>query len=380
MKKIILLTIMGLFVFASGFAQKSNRTSAYMYLQRGKLEQAKKAIDLAVKNPKTINDAKTWLYYGQIYYGIASSPFPAYRKLDTNAGEKALAGLKKAKTLDVKKRFQKEVNSYIAKLSTVFYSDGANSFKTKDYSKALIDFKDAFNVAQILGKMDTTAAFNVGISGVLANQPKIAADYLKKCIAVNFKDPKVFIYYARSLKQLGDTSEAQRTLEMGRKRFPNNLGVLLEQAQLYLEQGESDQLIANLKEAILKKPNNPSNANFYFLIGKSYDNKGDHKSAKEYYKKALVVNPKFFEAYYNIGAIYVNNAAKLQKKANNLPLSKEKEYKTLNNEANSNLDLAMPWLEKALVIRPGDKSTIAALKETYTRLKLYGKLKQLLKK
>ena len=377
MKKIILLTVMSLFMGLSVFAQKSNRTNAYLSLQKGKLLEAKEAIDQAVKNPKTINDAKTWLFYGEVYYGIATSPLPAYRKLDTVAAQKALAGLKKAISLDDKHRIAKEANDYIGKLSAVFYTNGANDFKVKDYNKAIIDFKDAFNVAKLLGKTDTTAAFNLGISGVLANKPQVAAEYLKKCIDLNFKDPKVFIFYSRSLKQMGDTTQAMEALKQGRERFPDELSILLEEAQMYLEQGKSDQLVTSLKEAISKQPNNPSNANFYFLIGKTYDDSGNHKMAEDFYKKAIGVNPNFFEAYYNIGAIFINTASNIQKQANNLPLDKEKEYKALNDSANAQLELALPWLEKALSIRPGDKLSTTALKEAYTRLKMYDKLKAL---
>ena len=368
---------MALLFVSAGFAQRSNRTSAFMYLEKGQLEQAKQKIDLAVKHEKTKNDPKTWLYYGRIYYAIASSPLPAFTKLDANAAEKALEGLKKAKELDVKKKVTKEANEYLKKLTAVFYAKGAEVFKKKDYKEAITDFKDAFQVAQCINSFDTTAAFNIGISGVLGNDPKVASEYLKKCIDVNFKEPRIFIYYNRSLQQLGDTAAAQKAIELGRQRFPENLSLLLEQAQLFLEKGQADELIASLKEAIAKQPNNPANANFNFLIGKSYDDMGKKDLAEQYYKKALEVNPKFFEAVYNIGAIYVNNAAQLQKKANDLPLSKEKEYNALIAEANTNLKTAVPWLEQALKIRPDDEPTIRALKEAYARLKMNDKLKEL---
>ncbi len=377
MKKIILAMTMALLFASAGFAQRSNRTSAFMYMEKGQLDKAKEKIDLAVKHEKTKMDPKTWLYYGRIYYSIASSPLPAFTKLDPNAAEKALEGLNKAKELDVKKKFTKEANEYIKKLTAVFYAKGAEVFKKKDYKQAIVYFKDAFKVAQSVNSFDTTAAFNIGISGVLGDDPKVAAEYLKKCIDANFNEPRIFIYYNRSLQQLGDTLGAQKAIELGRKRFPENLSLLLEQAQLFLERGQADELIASLKEAIAKQPDNPSNANFNFLIGKSYDDMGKPELAEQYYKKALEVNPKFFEAVYNIGAIYVNAAAKLQKKANDLPLEKVKEYNALIAKANEHLKKAVPWLEQALQIRPDDEPTLHALKEAYARLKMNDKLKEL---
>lgn len=378
MKKIVLLLAMGLLISVSSFAQRSNRTKAYMYMEKGQLKEAKTAIDEAVKNPKTMNDAKTWLYYGRVYYSIASSPLPAFQKLDSLAAEKAFEALKKSKTLDEKHRVDKEADEYIGKLTSVFYQEGSKAYKALDYNRSMQSFADAYKVAKSLGKVDTTAAFNAGISAVLAKKPKIAADYLKKSIDAGYNDPKAYIFYTRSLKQSGDTAAAEKALAVGRKVYPNDLGLLLEQAQMFLEKGESNELIKSLKEAISKQPNSPNNANLYFLIGKSYDDLKDKATAEQYYKQALAVNPNFFEAYYNIGAIYVNKAAILQKEANNLPLNESKKYNKLNNEANSNLKIAVPWLEKALKIRATDQATIKALKEAYTRLKMNDKLKDLM--
>lgn len=378
MKKIILLSIISMSITVSGFAQKSKRTDAYMAMEKGKLKEAKAAIDQAVKNPKTMNDAKTWLYYGEVYYKIATSPLPFYRKLDPDAANKALTGFNNAKKFDVKhKRTTKDANDFIGKLATVFYSKAANDFKGKNYAAAVKDFQQSFDITQKLGKTDTAVAYNLGICAVMAKEPKMAVKYLKKCIDLQYPQPNAYIFYARSLKQLGDTTNAMQALVLGKKRFPKSLNILLEEAQIYLEQGKSDQLVSKLKEAIASKPNNPSNANFYFLIGKTYDDAGNVKEAKEYYKKAIGVNPNFYEAYYNIGALYVNKASKLQKVANNLPLNKVKEYKALNDSANAELRIGMPWLQKALAIRPGDKLATSALKETYTRLKMYKELKAL---
>lgn len=377
MKKIILLTVLSLFIAASGFAQKRYRTDAYMEYHKGKLKEAKQAIDIAVKNPKTMNDAKTWLYYGEIYYGISSSPLPFYRKLDTNAAAKALMGLRKAKKLDEKHKITKEADDYIGKIANVYYVYGANDFKVKNYSKAVTDFETAYTIAKELGKKDTSVAYNLGICGVMAKEPKVAAKYLKECIDLKYQKPNVYIFYARSLKQLGDTTGALQALKEGETVFPQSLDILLEQAEVYLEQGKSAALVSKLKEAIAKQPNNPKNASYYFLIGKSYDDGGQAVKAEDYYKKAIGVNPNFYEAYYNIGALYINKAAKIQKQANNLPLEKVKEYNALNDSANAELRVALPWLEKALSLRPGDNLAITALKEAYTRLKMYKKLKAL---
>ena len=348
-----------------------------MYNKNGEYKKAKEAIDEACKHEKTMNDPKTWLYAGEIYYNIASLSPDAARLMGLDvpdAAMKSFEALKKAKELDLKGTYKDEISITLTNLTNEFYRKGAKDFKDGNYAGAIDDFKIAYEMGELRGITDTVSAFNVGMAGVLGNDPQSAAEYLQKCVDLNLNDPKVYIYYNRALKQLGDTVKAQEVIKTGRERFPGELSLLLEQAQLYLERGETEKLQQSLLEAIDK---DPENANLYFLLGKTYDDEGDKENAEKYYTKATEVNPKFFEAFYNIGAIYVNKAATLQSEANDLPLDQIDKYNELTKKANDNLAKAVPFLEKSLEINPEDGPTIAALKEAYARLKMNDKLKEL---
>lgn len=376
MKKIALLLGLSM-ILSIGIAQNFERTSAYNYNKDGKLDKAKLAIDKATVHEKTMGDSKTWLYKGMIYYNIAVNPLPMYSELDPDAAKVAYEALLKAKELDVKGKNTTDINAYLQNLVNVFYSDGGEKFQENDYSGAISDFEYAFKIADAAGIFDTTAAFNIGMAGVLSEQPEIAAEYLQKCVDVDFEDPRVYMFYNRSVKQLGDTVRALEILKAGREKFPNELSLLLETAQVYLEKGESQKLQEILHTAVEK---DPTNANLFFLLGKTYDDQGDVVTAEKYYLQASEVNAEFFEAYYNIGAIYVNKAAELQSKANDLPIDKMKEYDELIAEADTNLEKALPYLEKSLELNPEDVYTIAALKEAYARLKMNDKLEELINK
>ena len=376
MKKLALLLGLSM-ILSIGFAQNFERTSAYNYNKDGKLDKAKLAIDKATVHAKTMMDSKTWLYKGMIYYNIAVNPLPMYNELDPDAAKVAYEALLKAKELDEKGKNTTDINAYLQNLVNVFYSDGGQKFQENDYSGAISDFEYAFKIAGAAGIFDTTAAFNIGMAGVLSNQPEIAAEYLQKCVDIDFEDPRVYMFYNRSVKQLGDTVRALEILKAGREKFPNELSLLLETAQVYLEKGESEKLQEILHTAVEK---DPTNANLFFLLGKTYDDQGDVTTAEKYYLQASEVNAEFFEAYYNIGAIYVNKAAELQSEANDLPIDKMKEYDELIAKADTNLEKALPYLEKSLELNPEDVYTIAALKEAYARLKMNDKLQDLLDK
>jgi tetratricopeptide (TPR) repeat protein len=374
MKKILALLAIGVIVSTAVFSQTQKRTSAYMYNKNGQLDKAMVEINEAILNEKTSADPKTWMYRGEIYYNISTSPLPAYQALDTNAALVSYQSFMKAKEYDAKGVYTEEINPYLGNLTNEFYRIGGTSFQAGNYNKAIANFETAFNIAEGIGKFDTIAAFNIGMCGVLSEQPKVAAKYLQKCVDVNFKDPRIYMFYNRAAKQMGDTTLAFSIVQQGRERFPDDVSILLEEAQLYLETGQNEKLLNSLLIAV---KSDPTNANLFFLIGKCYDDKKDIKLAEQNYMKAAELNPDFFEAYYNLGAIYVNIAAEYQAQANDLPLNETAKYDQLTNLANEQLALAVPYLENALQVRPDDQQTKAALREAYARLKMTEKLQKL---
>lgn len=377
MKKVVILISLSILISLGGYAQKNKRTSAYMYNKNKQYEKAMLAINEAIVHPKTATDAKTWVYRGVIYFNIANDTSVAIRDLAPDAAEIAVQSFAKAKEYDEKGDFKGEMTMYLLNLTNMFYQKGANGFRDSDFASALINFEQAFEIAQMEGNFDTIAAFNIGMSGIYSENYTVAIDYLQKCVDVKFMDPRVYLFYSRAEKQLGDTLRAFELLTLGREFFPDESSLQLEEAQLYLETGNNDMLINSLKESIASDPTNP---NLYRVIGQTYENIGDDDLAIESYKKAIELNPDFADAIFNLGAIYVNRASALYTEANNLPLEEDKKYQKLKDEADNYLHLALPYLEKTLEINPDDKVVIAALKEAYANLKMNDKLKELMDK
>ncbi len=377
MKKLLILLIAGIFINMGGYAQKNKRTSAFMYNKNKQYEKAKIAIDEAIVHPKTEKDARTWMYRGVIYYNIANDSSGVMQNLENNAAETAVKSFAKAKEYDEKDEFQGERAIYLLNLTNIFYQRGAVGFRNSDYQDAMKNFLQAFAIAEMDDKFDTIAAFNIGMSGMYSENPAIAIEYLKKCVDVKFMDPRVYLFYARAEKQLGDTLRAFEILNLGREYFPDENSLQLEEAQLYLETGNNDMLVNSLKEAIAADPSNP---NLYRVLGQTYENIGENANAIESYKKAIELNPDFADAIFNLGAIYVNSAAELYKEANNLPFEEMEKYKKLKGLADADLHLALPYLEKSIELNPNDKIVISALKEAYANLKMNDKLKELMNK
>ncbi len=375
MKKLLILLGLSLLISLGGYAQKNKRTSAFMYNKNQQYAKAMEAIDEAIKHPKTEKDAKTWMYRGIIYFNIANDTSAAVKSLSQDAAKISVESFKKSKEYDVKDVYAGESAMYLLNLTNIFYQRGAQGFQSSDFETALINFKEAFEIAEMDNRFDTIAAFNVGMSGIYSENPEVAAEYLSKCLAVDYKDPRVYLFYARAEKQMGDTIKAFEVLEQGREVFPNEGSLRLEEAQLYLETGNNDKLISSLKSAI---DGDPQNANLYRVLGQTYENVGDVDNAILSYTKAIEINPEFGDAIFNLGAIYVNRASTLYKEANNLPFEENEKYEKLKGQADADLYLALPYLEKSHELSPDDAIVIGALKEAYANLKMNDELKELM--
>jgi hypothetical protein len=397
MKKIFVLMLVSIMITGGLYAQKNKRTSAYNYnkefdnsiemfkLKHDKksLAKAKESLNLAKENieptithEKTMNDPKTWLYRGIIYYNIAHLPLDADSagKMDTEAAKIAFESLNKAKELDAKNRYKTDIDLFLQNLYTLYFSSGASNYNDKNYEDAKNNLIAAFKVQEARGVFDTTAAYYAGVTSLMDKDADGTIEYMKKCSEVDYNNPQVYIFWSQAWKIKGDTTQALNVLKDGRTKYPEELSILKEEAQTYLEKGENKKLIESLLKAIEKEPDN---ANMLFLLAQAYSNEGDDVNAEVYYKKSLEVKPDFFEAYYNIAAIYNNKASALIKEANELPLEESEKYNKLIGEADGFLKQALPWLEKSYELKPDDVYTKHALKEAYTRLKMYEKAKAL---
>ncbi len=374
MKKIVILIGLSLLIGLGAYAQKNKRTSAYMYQKNGEYAKAQQAINEAIEHPKTIQDAKTWLYRGVIYLSIANSQDPEIAALATDAPEVAYESLLKCKEYDAKGEFEGERTLYFTQLNNVFYTRAADGWNESKYDQAIDNFIYSFNISQADGRFDTMVAFNIGMSAINAENYEVAIEYFNKCIEVDYNDPKVYIQMVRAHKILGDTTAAFATLDVGMEKNPGEMSLLLEQAQLFLDTKQNNKLRDAMIAAIEVEP---SNSNYYVILGQTYDNNELYEEALIEYNKAIELGADDANVYYNIGAIYNNRGKALIDSAANLPLNQVKEYDLLTAEGIDILKMGLPYFEKALERNPDDVFTLSALKNLYIQLKMNDKLKEL---
>ncbi|MEM7040266.1 MAG: hypothetical protein AAF570_25080, partial [Bacteroidota bacterium] len=86
----------------------------------------------------------------------------------------------------------------------------------------------------------------------------------------------------------------------------------------------------------------------------------DQEKAGEVYIMATKIDPKKHIAFFNLGAMYVNQGVELYKKANEIEDNYE-EAKKLQAEGDELYKKAFPYLESAAEIEPCDRETLQAL-------------------
>ena len=91
------------------------------------------------------------------------------------------------------------------------------------------------------------------------------------------------------------------------------------------------------------------------------------------YLKAIEVKADYFDANYNLGALYFNQAVQGINKANdmwkpNMPSKEAAAQKKLETQAKELFNTAKPYLETAFSVNSEDVQTIRSLKDIYLRL------------
>ena len=116
----------------------------------------------------------------------------------------------------------------------------------------------------------------------------------------------------------------------------------------------------------------PTNEILWFSLGSVLDNLGNSKEAIDAYLKALEVKADYFDANYNLGALYFNQAVQGINAANDMwkprmTKTESDEQKKLENDAKAQFETAKPYLEAAHVSEPGDVETMRSLRDIYAR-------------
>ncbi|HOY32678.1 MAG TPA: tetratricopeptide repeat protein [Bacteroidales bacterium] len=376
MKKLAFFVLAVLFTGIT-FAQNTKVVSAYNYLRNGQLDKAKLNIDEACANDQTKGQAKTWFYCGNIYLSISLTQEAKYKALDSNATQIAYDAYQKAIQLDPEISNDNLVPNSpkmgLFFLGDQYYNKGVDLFYKKQYTDALGMFEMTKKINNIFGIKDSNATFNAGLCAVQLKDNKKAKTFFEELVKNSFKQGLVYTQLSNIYKSEGDTVKAEGIIAKGRKAMPNDLNLIIAEINSYLSKGKVTEAQDLLNLAVSKDPNN---ATLHFAIGANMDEFGNFEQAEKSYMKAIELKTDYFDAHYNLGALYVNTAASIMEEANKLPITETAKYDELKLKADNLLDKALPELEIAEKLNPKDRNTLITLKQLYARKSNNEKIKE----
>jgi tetratricopeptide (TPR) repeat protein len=390
--KLLMAGLLGL-VSATTFAQKGElKTAQTEYekydglkgtpLAKTSLTAARTSIDKAAANEKTATLPQTYALKGVIYatYANLDSVATTSLPLFTTAEE----ALKKAKELDTKGEYKQLLETGFLSLAQYQLTKGVAEYGSGKYDAAY----KSFDYYRTILPEDTNAIYYTGLSAANSNNYPAAITNYNKLITTKFSKVQTVYMDLSSVYLLSkDTVNALKTVTEGVAKFPTSSDLRKREIEISLQTGKEKEVLDKIQSALTADPKNKT---LYYYAGLTYSQTAEaitkqqaktkdaaakaklkterseaYGKAAEMYKKALEIDPNYFEANLNLGYVIINPAIDDYNAARLLPQNKQKEYEAAIAKAKAQFEVARPYLQKAAELNPKSPDALINLRTYY---------------
>ncbi len=399
MKKTIFLAALML-ISAGCFAQKTAvRTAKNLAMQENPdFDAARAAIQPALENEETKDQAETWYVAGLIGYKqnehiwlMGQMGQTVDNAIKGAAVEESIEYWLKADELAMIPTYDKKGNpKYDLKTRKSIADKLAEYFQKQDlaiYASYLAEQNDDLGVAnafklhcdipdyecmqdpKLQAKLvkDTTyyQYMSYALSyyyrakeydAALAMAQRIAADPAHEVTAYQY------FYDLHKLK--GEPEVAKAKLAEAVEKFPKEPWFIQNMINDLVQAKDTLGAVAYLDKAI---ENDPSQAQYYHTKATLLSTLRRFDEAFTYFKKAISMEPTNPEYYLNYAYAYSDKATTMLDGTDNLT---QKEYMAVKKQSDEVLKQALPYFEKAHELAPGDMNYARPLRQCYYRLKM----------
>ena len=149
-----------------------------------------------------------------------------------------------------------------------------------------------------------------------------------------------------------------------REANPLDVGLILTEANLYIQLGDKQKFADLMKEAIEKDPNNHI---LYFNLGVITAEQGERDKARSYYESAIELDSSYAASYLNLAALILDGEPELVEIMNSLGNSRADniKYKQLQKQREELFLEAVPILENLIEIDPSNVEALTTLKNIF---------------
>ncbi len=402
MRRLFLTLALMVAVLGSAFAQeelKGNLTKkADKYLGKGEIANAKTYIDAAIEAEKYKDDGETWLIRGKVYQAIAVSEDEAIQALfDGDAVAEAMEAYNKVKEMEKEgSAIIKELTetqgvdpatfqirpSILEDFRNTYFNIAVEQYNEENYPEGMKSFETCYKIMDtdtLAGLYAMTcAAIDQNLDGIERNA--------KALMGMDYHDPKMYLTWARGVytvaakestggEELSDKAknywkQILEIAQIGRDKNPEDGDLIKFMIDAYIRLGQNEEAVKSLQEAI---KSNPEDKISYFSLGTLYDQLKQPKKSEEAFKKALEIDPDYFDALLNLSAMYSGQLNVLVQEYNDLigargQISDEAKANKLNGEMDVLRKKALPILEKCYELQPDNDQVIRSLAGMYNAI------------
>lgn len=254
-----------------------------------------------------------------------------------------------------------------------------------------------------LGKQDTLYLYYAAESAVSAQEYDIALKYYNQLLDLNF-DGSQILYQATNVETgtvetFGSEILRDASVKSGTHKDPNDEkapsktgGIAKNVAFIYIQQDKPEKAIESMARAKAENPGdvtlmqeeanlyynmgdikkyneimsevakqNPNDPIVFYNLGVSAERLEDVDKAKNYYEKAIELDPEMANAYNNIASLILSEDQKITEEMNKLGMSAAdtKKYDELKAKKIEVIKSAIPYLQKTIEL---DTSNVRAMK------------------
>jgi tetratricopeptide (TPR) repeat protein len=361
MKRFSLLTI-ALLTAVMSYSQP-DVTSAYNANKSGEYDVAANYIEKAITDPKAAAKEKVWRYRGNIYLNIASSP--KYAPIFPNAIDLSKESFFKAMELDGSKDYINENKMSLSSLQGVVLDHASKEYSGNDFCGAAKHFKISNEISSKFSIIDSAAIFNTAFCNDKCGNVAEAIEGYKASAAINYNVPSVYMYIADLYTKDGKTEEAKKVLSEARAKYPKDVELLRSEVNMMLQDQKYDKAIELL---VALTESDPKNETIWFVLGATYEKLNRVSDQETAYRKATEINPKYFDALFNLGATYYNQGVESLKECDKIPPRESAKFDECTAKSKVIFDKAVSQFERAYNEKPTDREIMTALMEAYVRV------------
>lgn len=291
----------------------------------------------------------------------------------------AETAINKAIQLNTDGKATSDIVKSVNNLKGAFETEAVLEYERGNMASSYEKFVKILDLNQMQGMdnnvVDTVIIYNAGRTAIESGNNDAAVEHFQQLDNMNYNEPFIYVYLEQSLLAAGDTAAAVAAINKGFHRYPENQAIMNELINYYINTGNADGALQLLN---LAKQREPDNVSYVFAEAAMYDRIGNVEQAESLYKKSIEMSPDFYDASYNLGVLYYNQAVKVYEEASKTPDNALAQK--LEAEGDAMLEKSIPYMERASQIDPDDTYSLQNLRNIYYRLEMTDKYNEVVQK